>query len=366
MCPTRIRPRFPVTLHDPVLGSYSSAVGKPLSRPFGGPPAKSTLPSGSSVAVCSERSLSRTLSRSRSRCSGRTALPQMGCRTAAHHEHLAVGAASRCDLCRRRPCPRLPSRSRCPGRTARRWQRVLEPAAPWRRRPPAPCHPAAGSRCGRRVHRACSRSRSRFRCPGRTARRRSLSLRSGRSCRRQRAPCRRAAAWPSEAPGLGHRTGGGPPGRPRWNGGRARAGRHRGARCGRRRRESAVDGAAESPGADGAAEAAGPGSGRARIDPKRPAPIATTSAPPTSHRRVFCVICVFLHGASQASPGRRRRVVLSWARAAQSTRSASSAGPDSRYAWIWRSKSSSGCHAGRSALVARSSASMAARRARVA
>ena len=40
----------PVTVHDPLLGSYSSAVGQ-LSLPFGGPPVTSTLPSGNSVAA---------------------------------------------------------------------------------------------------------------------------------------------------------------------------------------------------------------------------------------------------------------------------------------------------------------------------
>ena len=45
-CPTRMRTMFPVTLHFPVLGSYSSAVGVPKSRPVSGLPATSTLPIG--------------------------------------------------------------------------------------------------------------------------------------------------------------------------------------------------------------------------------------------------------------------------------------------------------------------------------
>ncbi len=48
---------------------------------------------------------------------------------------------------------------------------------------------------------------------------------------------------------------------------------------------------------------------------------------PQSHSRVFWVMCLFLQGASQANPERRRRVVLSWARAAHNTRSVSWAGP---------------------------------------
>src|SRR6185369_11564849 len=94
-----------------------------------------------------------------------------------------------------------------------------------------------------------------------------------------------------------------------------------------------ADGVAENPGVDGVADEAGPGFGRAKIELNMTAPIATTmtSAPPAASSRVLWVMGLSLHGASQASPARRRRVVLSWARAAQSTRSASSTGPGSRY-----------------------------------
>jgi hypothetical protein len=92
-----------------------------------------------------------------------------------------------------------------------------------------------------------------------------------------------------------------------------------------------AEGATELVAADGVADRPGVGLGRVKTDPTTATPITAASAlPPTSHSRVCWFIFPFLHGVGQANPERRRRVVLSWARAARSTRSASSAGPGSR------------------------------------
>src|SRR5262249_4194195 len=56
LCPTRAMVIEPVTLHVPVLGSYTSALAMgPQDAPL--PPATRTRPSGSSVAVCLYRAV---------------------------------------------------------------------------------------------------------------------------------------------------------------------------------------------------------------------------------------------------------------------------------------------------------------------
>src|SRR4029078_4042727 len=108
--------------------------------------------------------------------------------------------------------------------------------------------------------------------------------------------------------------------------------------------DEAVDGdgmAGDPLEASGEADALWPVS-RVPVPPRSRAQMPTTraSAPPAvSSNRVLWLIEMFLHGVSQASLARRRCVVLSWARAAQRTRSESSAGPDCRESWIWRSRS---------------------------
>ena len=51
--------RLPVALHVPLAGSYSSALLRPLPLPSGVPPATSTLPLGSNVAVWKKRAVLR-------------------------------------------------------------------------------------------------------------------------------------------------------------------------------------------------------------------------------------------------------------------------------------------------------------------
>src|SRR5204863_693682 len=63
VCPSRAAPRLPVLLHAPApplaAGSYSSALLKVLLILPLSPPATSTLPEGSSVAVCDPRAIPR-------------------------------------------------------------------------------------------------------------------------------------------------------------------------------------------------------------------------------------------------------------------------------------------------------------------
>ena len=79
------------------------------------------------------------------------------------------------------------SRTRCPGRTARR------PAVG---RPATSTLPSGSSVAGPSPASPCSRWRSRTRWPGRTARRPPARRTPAAGCRPPRAPCRRAAAWP--------------------------------------------------------------------------------------------------------------------------------------------------------------------------
>ena len=58
VCPKRAVPKFPVALHAPVAGSYSSPLTRlPLAPVSTLPPATSTCPFGSSVAVCPKRAV---------------------------------------------------------------------------------------------------------------------------------------------------------------------------------------------------------------------------------------------------------------------------------------------------------------------
>ncbi len=84
------------------------------------------------------------------------------------------------------------SRTRCPGRTARRPSCV---------RHAAPCHPTTAWPTVVRARPGIPRWRSRFRSPGRTARRTSRARPPSRT--RPRAPCHRVAGWPSMAPRVG-------------------------------------------------------------------------------------------------------------------------------------------------------------------
>ena len=133
-------------LQVPVAGSYSSAVAR---LPWASPPATSTLPLGSSVAVW--LSEARPWSRSRSRCPrpGRTAPPSRGSRYADPPRRAPCrwAAASPCGCREARPWSL--SRSRCPrpGRTAPPSRGEPLPCCIPPRR--GPCRWAAASPCGR-------------------------------------------------------------------------------------------------------------------------------------------------------------------------------------------------------------------------
>src|SRR5258708_908960 len=58
VCDTRREERIAVVLHVPLRGSYSSALLK-YSTPLLYPPATSTFPLGSNVAVCPKRAVVR-------------------------------------------------------------------------------------------------------------------------------------------------------------------------------------------------------------------------------------------------------------------------------------------------------------------
>ena len=157
----RAVPMLPVAAQTPVLGSESSAEGTSSPQPaLMSPPATSTLPSGSSMAVaCRRRTPMAPVavqdpvlgSYSSADASAARPLTSLPSPPSPGHEHFAVGQQrGRVALARRAHCSGGGPGPRCAARRARRCRWRGPRLDRWCRgshRPRAPCHRAAAWRC---------------------------------------------------------------------------------------------------------------------------------------------------------------------------------------------------------------------------